>query len=345
VVGSRTTGSRSVVGTRTGFGATGSRSVVGTRTGFGATGSRSVVGTRTGFGVTGGRVSARPGTRAGRSYRITDPRRLWGGGYYHRWALPLHRFPYYARAYPRFGLYFGYGVSYYTTVYAPYFVDAVPYAPYDPTWYLYDEPYTEVVPPYGDPGYVAPYATGPGAVVEPEPAPDFPEPLPGEGQQPLPHPDFEPGLQAFLAGDYGAALERFSNVLQAEPDNGEAWLAMAHANFAIGRYAQAAKALAEAGRLEAFPRGYRFDPRPLYPQEGRFDALWLRLRQHAAARPADADAQLLVAYFHVALGERGEAYEAIERVLQARPDDETAQRLALALLPPPSLQEDGQTDR
>ena len=56
---------------------------------------------------------------------------------------------------------------------------------------------------------------------------------------------------------------------------------------------------------------------------------------HSASNPDDVDAQLLVAYFQVALGEQAQATTAIHRVLELRPDDPTAPALAMALLPPP----------
>ncbi|MDA1194563.1 MAG: tetratricopeptide repeat protein, partial [Planctomycetota bacterium] len=257
-------------------------------------------------------------------------------GYYYAWHGPYHH---YAYTYPRWGLYFGFGVSYYGPSYSTVFVDATPYG--GPGEVVYEEVVYEEVPVGGaQPAVAAPAAQPPLEQPLGE-APAFPEPSgpdADEGDFPAgtPHPDFEPSVNAFLGGDYAGALKRLDNVVRDEPDNGEAWLAVMHANFALGRYGPAGLALAKAGELQAFPRGYQFDPRPLYArQQGSYDTYVLALAHHIAANPQDADARLVRAYLHVASGERAEARAAIDGVLEVRPADETAPLLALALLPPP----------
>jgi len=295
------------------------------------------IGTRS---ATGGSVSTRIGTRSsriGRSYRISGPighhhRHHHGPlfGFYYSW-YPW-RVPYYD-IYPSYGLYFGYGLSYYGPAYETVFVDATDYA--YPTEVIVEEEIIEQVPAAPAPVPApAPPADGGFPAPAPQAGPAAPE---GAEAQPerKPHPDFEPAVQDFLAGRYQQSLERLDRVVQAEPDNGEAWLAAMHANFALGRYGRAAAALAEAAALDAFPRGYRFDPRPLYAKTGNFDRALQALDSHIAANPKDVDAVLLRAYLHVSLGERNQAQDLIQRALEIRPADETAPALALALLPPP----------
>lgn len=177
---------------------------------------------------------------------------------------------------------------------------------------------------------------------QPSEKPAAPQPDAENGKAPAadqarkPHPDFQPSVTAFLAGDYEQALKHLDNVVRDEPDNGEAWLATMHANFALGRYGTAANGLAKAAELGAFPRGYQFDPAPLYAkQAGSLDTYLKALDDHIAQKPKDADARLVRAYLHVAKGEKSEARAALDTVLELRPADETAPELVLALLPPP----------
>lgn len=257
------------------------------------------------------------------------PHRHHHGGYYYRWHLGYaHHGPYpWYRSYgPYYGLNFGYAVTYYPSTYASYFVDATPYyLPGD----VVSETYVDDVQP--EVVYEQP-------VVEPQPQVVEPAPAPAEGETwpaAQPHADYKPALDAFFAGEYGRARELFRNVVNAEPGNGEAWLGLVHANFALGFYKEAADALAQAAALDAFPRGYQFDPRPLYRGEGGFDRPLAKLDGVIAKRPDNVNALLVRAYLHVALGERVDAQAAIQRVLEMRPEDETAPRLAMALLPPP----------
>ena len=263
-----------------------------------------------------------------------------GVGFYVNWGWGGCCAPYYG-CYPNYGMRFGYGTSYYSPAYETVIVESEPY--YGPAEVCEECQNGEALPE---------------EIIEEGPIEDAPiEDAPideGAGEQPLepavddgtaqddasnemrkPHADFEPSVKDFLAGDYAGALEHLDRVVQDEPDNGEAWLAVMHANFALGRYGPSANGLAKAAALDAFPRGYRFDPRPLYPEVGRWDELIGNLDKHIEADPKDADAKVLRAYLHVALGEKKEASKLIDDVLVLRGDDETAPRLAMALLPPP----------
>ena len=111
-------------------------------------------------------------------------------------------------------------------------------------------------------------------------------------------------------------------------------MAIAQSAFAVGVFDESADAIARAGLLGAFPRGYRHDPLPMYPTEGRFKALLDRLQKFRAQHPEYADAHLVAAYFHVALGQKAQANEALFQLLELRPGDETAPVLTLAMLPP-----------
>ena len=178
------------------------------------------------------------------------------------------------------------------------------------------------------------------------PAPDSPAPHRGEhaphaneqdkadGQQ-APHADFRRGVEAWQARDYPRARDHFSRVTGAEPGNGEAWLALMHTYFAEGQFESAAACLRQAANLNAFPRGYRFEPARLYENAESFATLRTALHSHVANNANDLDALLLKSYFHVALGETVQARAGIRRVLSARPGDEAAGHLKTAMLPAP----------
>ncbi len=146
--------------------------------------------------------------------------------------------------------------------------------------------------------------------------------------------EFQAGIEAFKAGDFETALNHFRDAANADETNGEAWMAVMHAAFAEGEYKEAAGALAVAAELGAFPRGYRFDPRPIYPDPRVFEGSLALLDRHIAEHPDDGDALLLRAYFHVAAGERSAAQTRLNQVLDLRPDDPTAPILTIAMLPP-----------
>jgi hypothetical protein len=211
---------------------------------------------------------------------------------------------------------------------------------------------------YGEPGaaYGQPQGVQPGVIYgEPQPledgnvvpppaaiapdgaalAPDAPAP---EGAAGGPRPpgaqSYEAGVEAFLASDYRKALTHFRVVTQLEPGNGEGWLARMHGAFVLARYDEAAKSLREAAELGAFPRGYRFDPRPMYSGKGTFERALLSLEEHARNNPAEIDAHVLLAYFHVALGNAERAQTEIAIVNSMRPSDPTATILTVAMLPP-----------
>jgi tetratricopeptide (TPR) repeat protein len=167
--------------------------------------------------------------------------------------------------------------------------------------------------------------------VQPPPAPSTPE---TEALKQM----FDAGVQLFLQQRYEEALGQFQALVATDAKHGEGWLAVAHASFALGRYGEAGQAIAKAAALGAFPRGYRFDPKPIYKGEGEFEALFQRLEQHVRANREDVDAHLLAAYFHVALGKTAQANLEISWVLNLRPGDPTAEILRVAMEPPPPPQ-------
>jgi hypothetical protein len=241
----------------------------------------------------------------------------WGGG----WAVAFWPAAWYA-AYAPYWIggcpTYGFGSVYYGPTYQQYFADEQPV-------YGVPEVVEEGVPAGPE---ALPEAVVPAGEEQPVAEPEAQSPdAPG-----LPH--FDAGVKAFQKGDFETAIQSFEAATEAEPDNGELWMGLMHASFAEGEYTTSADALANAAALGGFPRGYRFDPRPAYPSPDTFDQALANLEEHRRTHPDDANAHLVAAYMHLALGDRDEANQAIVRVLELRPGDETAPTLNTALLPP-----------
>lgn len=219
----------------------------------------------------------------------------------------------------------------------------------EPVFLAPAEPWPQA-PYYQPPTYLVP-PSEPGLPAFPPPSPAPLDPAPAGPVEPAAPPADKPVLDeatlkeafgrmlaSFQSGDYDAALAVAEALTQADPKLGEAWMAAAHSLFALGRYGPAAQALTQAALLGAFPRGYRFDPLPLYGAPETFAAQQKALAAQIAAQPADADAHLVLAWLLTSLGRRADAQEQLVQVLTLRPGDQAAPILALALLPAEAAQ-------
>ncbi|MCA9317077.1 MAG: tetratricopeptide repeat protein [Planctomycetes bacterium] len=143
---------------------------------------------------------------------------------------------------------------------------------------------------------------------------------------------FAKGVEAFLDGRHAEAELTFHLLSLEQPENGQVWMALLHARFAQGNFEAATTALNKAAAIGAFPRGYRFDPTPLY-RDGSFPERMQALERHLGTYPRHTDALLLLGYFQVALGQEEAARASLDRVLLQRRADPTAILLQEALLP------------
>lgn len=222
---------------------------------------------------------------------------------------------------------FGYGTVYYETL--PSYIVAAP------------QPYWQEGVIVGEPQFAGPVQPHGGEVFPPAAEPAAPSAAPAE-ETTLETRLFNRGVEAFMAGRHAEAEVVFEMLSREHPESGQAWMGLMHARFALGDYTRSAEALREAAQLGAFPRGYRFDPVALYPDEslpGRLAGLEAVVR---APEGADADTWLMQAYFLVALGQEAEADAALRVVLGLRPTDATAIILRDALLPPLPADEEQQ---
>jgi hypothetical protein len=252
------------------------------------------------------------------------------GGFFVSWWNPWHYshyHDYWVGGLPAFG----FGISYYEPVYAPYFEPGV--VVLEPAPVVVQQPVVvgpaAPVPLEGAvPAPVVPAPTAPASPAPVDPA------IPSTDENDAAKQAFDTGFRAFSEQRYEQALGMFRLVVELDPNNGEAWLGRAHAAFALGQYREAADSVGRAADLGAFPRGYRFDPRPVYRTPGAFDEALRRLDDYARTNPQDADAHVLLAWLHVGLGERAKAEASLATLRALRADDPTAAFLRVALLPP-----------
>jgi hypothetical protein len=237
---------------------------------------------------------------------------------------------------------YGYGAPYYGGYGGGGYYGGAPV--YEGPTYVNNEPAPVViVPPVAEaPAVVAPVA--PAEPVAPAPTEQgFPPPAPEAAKPADPKVDeaakaaraeeFRNGLQAFQAAKYADSLAVFDKLVASDPKDGEAWMGVAHSAFALGDYRRSAQGVIESAALGGFPRGYKFDPAPLYGPPGTFQKLFDRTLTHIGSTPKDLPAQLVVAWLYTSMGQKDDAQAAINRVLALNPGDKTAKALSDALLP------------
>lgn len=120
---------------------------------------------------------------------------------------------------------------------------------------------------------------------------------------------FEEAVKAFEQGDYDAAAGKLRSAMALESEDIVLPFAYAQALFADGEYAKAASTLREALKnVDAEKQGVFF-PRGLYPEENILSEQIDRLAKEVAAKPSDAELQLLMGYQLLGVGEYEKASE------------------------------------
>jgi hypothetical protein len=228
---------------------------------------------------------------------------------------------------------FGFGTVWVADA-TPYYEDPGYYTdPYGGAVMLPPDPGSYDDGPYDDGSYDGgPYESGPYEEPWDAAAPAVAPQAPSEAGTDDGEATFARGVEAFLDGRHAEAEMLFHLLSLQQPDNGQAWMALMHARFAQAQYDGAAQAIGHAAAVGAFPRGYRFDPQPLY-RDGSFPQRLERLQRHLGTYARHTDGWLLLGYFQVALGREAEARAALERVLELRRADPAAIILLDALLP------------
>ena len=130
----------------------------------------------------------------------------------------------------------------------------------------------------------------------PEPPPKIAAVAPGVRQAPPPEADKRAenarqqklGREAFAAGEYGRAAERFEQALRVDPNQALSYFLLAQAQFAMGKYRDAVASIHAGMKLQPDWPAAKFDPRELYGDNAGDHALHLeRLRQAVERSPQE----------------------------------------------------------
>lgn len=118
---------------------------------------------------------------------------------------------------------------------------------------------------------------------------------------------FDQGVQAFEAGDYAAAAQKFHEAQNLAPKDIVLPFARVQALFAAGQYNRAAEALRGALANAAPEKEGVFYPRGLYAEESVLREQIDQLSRAAKLNPGDAELRLLLGYQLLGMDELDEA--------------------------------------
>jgi tetratricopeptide (TPR) repeat protein len=127
---------------------------------------------------------------------------------------------------------------------------------------------------------------------------------------------FEDAVDAFGAGDYDLAADRFAKAMELAPDDMVLPFAYAQALFADQKYTEAAEVLRTALANMSPDKEGVFYPRGLYPEDDVLFEQIDQLAEHAQLYGFDADLQLLLGYHLLGIGQTDEAVEPLRLASQ-----------------------------
>lgn len=124
------------------------------------------------------------------------------------------------------------------------------------------------------------------------------------------------GKEAFSKGEYGRALERFSQASRLAPNDAMTYFLKAQAEMALGKYAEAVASITAGMKQRPdWPRE-KFNPREVYGRNPAEALLHLdQLRQAVAANPNEPTLLFLYGYHLWFDGRRVEAKEQFKKAL------------------------------
>ncbi len=203
---------------------------------------------------------------------------------------------------------------------------------------------------------------------KPEPPPEKPQPPPAKKLKPAPEKKPEPpkrpkaplelprpplpeddpqaenarlialGQQAFAAGEYGRASQRFRQAIAAQPKDAVAPFLLAQALFALGKYQAAVDAIHAGMALQPDWPAFRFQPLALYgPNVADYPDHLHRLEDTLHRHPDDPILLFLYAYELWFDGRRDEARVLFQRARPGAADPGVIDRFLRALPPAPVL--------
>jgi len=134
------------------------------------------------------------------------------------------------------------------------------------------------------------------------------------------------GMRYCEDGKYQKAEMAFLAAIEAEIGNPLAPSLLAHARFAQGHYAQAAKALHTKGALKGSPtwEKARLDLRSFYKEPAQFQRQLAALEGHLSKSPKDIEARFVLGWVRYATGDFEGARDLLSLVSLAQPRDSAA---------------------
>jgi tetratricopeptide (TPR) repeat protein len=139
---------------------------------------------------------------------------------------------------------------------------------------------------------------------------------------------FEDAVNAFEAGDYTVAIEKFTEAGKLAPDDMVLPFAYAQALFANEQYAEAAEVLRTALAKVSPEKEGVFYPRGLYPDDETLFEQIEHLSKQVKLYSLDGDLQLLLGYQLLGVGEVDAAVEPLQ---QARLDSRNTKAIRVLL--------------
>jgi len=196
-------------------------------------------------------------------------------------------------------------------------------------------------------GGFRPVRPPPPKVPEAPPAkpPEKPKEKPKEPARPQPprpaQPEVDPraesarqsaiGLEAFAAGEYGRAAQRFRQAVHINPNDARAYFLLAQAEFALGKYDEAVEAIENGMRIAPNWPMTNFRPVTLYGDNVTDLPEHLRRLENALNRhPDDAVLLFLYAYELWFDGRQEEARPLFQRAAAVAGDKSFSERFLLA---------------
>jgi len=145
------------------------------------------------------------------------------------------------------------------------------------------------------------------------------------------------GDMHFREGNYEGADEQYTFAQRRDPSNPVGWLAAGHARFAMGKYAEAAKALrsgiAAFGKLSSV----NMDRRDFYGDPDQFYDQLAKLEEFTKQTPEHSEALFLLGYNYYFSGRATLAKKAFERALELQPKDPQSREFLRLLNPDPVI--------
>ena len=145
------------------------------------------------------------------------------------------------------------------------------------------------------------------------------------------------GDTLFKTSDFSVAAERFKAATEIDPTHPISHFAYGHTLFALGRYAESARAIREG--MTRYPDWgkVRMNRRSAYRDPTEFDQRLSRLEAWVEAHPDQTDVGFLLGYYYYFTQQSQRAQETFHRVVEFDPHDRQARYFLTFLTETPDV--------